>query len=184
MAKNDGLLFNLRGFLEIAFTLPAAPILRQRYNQWGAAPDEIAAEYPGDRFAPQPVLAYTRAITIAAPPASVWPWVNQIGQGRGGLYSYDRIENIIRCDIHSADRILTDLPPFQKGDKMRLGPEGYPFFYVLAIEPQKYLLLGNGSELKTSDDARTADLNTPPPAGGDHNTWLFYLKPLPGSRRA
>ena len=32
------------------------------------------------------------AITIAARPEEVWPWLAQMGQGRGGLYSYDVLE--------------------------------------------------------------------------------------------
>ena len=36
----------------------------------------------------------------------VWPWLVQLGQGRGGLYSYDWLESLIGCDVHSSDRIL------------------------------------------------------------------------------
>jgi hypothetical protein len=46
------------------------------------------------------------AITIRAPAARVWPWLVQLGQGRGGLYGYDWLENLLGCDIHSTDRIL------------------------------------------------------------------------------
>lgn len=45
-------------------------------------------------------LQSTRAVTIHATTDQVWPWIAQLGQGRGGLYSYDRLENLIGCDIH------------------------------------------------------------------------------------
>jgi hypothetical protein len=49
---------------------------------------------PGDEFVPHPELVSTRAITIQAPASAVWPWLVQMGQGRGGLYSYERLENL------------------------------------------------------------------------------------------
>lgn len=180
MTANNAFLYNLRGAVEIAYTLPLAPLLRGGYNRWGATPEEEEAEYPGDRFTPEPVLAYTRAITIAAPPGAVWRWVAQIGQGRGGLYSYDGLENLIGCDLHSADCILEDLVPFQPGDPMRMGPEGFPFMYVLAVEPEHYLLMGGGTEIQRPEDVGGIDLTAGPAPGGAHNTWVFYLKPLPG----
>lgn len=75
-------------------------------------------------------MAATRAITIGAPPELVWVWLSQIGHGRGGLYSYDDLENLMGCDLHSADRILEDLAPLEPGELVALGPEGYPAFRV------------------------------------------------------
>jgi hypothetical protein len=61
-------------------------------------------------FVAQPLYIWTNAITIHVPAAQVWPWLVQLGQGRGGLYSYDWLENLIGCDVHSADRILPRAP--------------------------------------------------------------------------
>src|SRR5215208_2436417 len=44
---------------------------------------------------PQPDLVATRAITVHAAADQVWPWIAQLGQGRGGFYSYDALENLV-----------------------------------------------------------------------------------------
>jgi hypothetical protein len=68
---------------------------------------------PGDDLISHADLTATRAITIHATAAQVWPWIAQLGQGRGGFYSYDFLENLVGCDIHSADRIV---PEWQRID--------------------------------------------------------------------
>ena len=51
----------------------------------------------------------TRAITITTPADHVWPWIAQLGQGRGGFYSYDWLENLVaHIDIHNADQIVPE----------------------------------------------------------------------------
>jgi hypothetical protein len=65
-----------------------SPLLRTWYNQWGATPEEVLQTLPGDELVPTALMGYTRAITIQAPADRVWSWLAQIGQGRGGLYSY------------------------------------------------------------------------------------------------
>jgi len=57
-------------------------------------------------------LVSTRAVTVAAPPAAIWPWLVQMGPGRGGAYTYDWIENLLGLDMHSADAVL---PEFLSG---------------------------------------------------------------------
>lgn len=91
------------GAVQVAAMLLTAPLSRLWYNRWGATAEECEKALPGDELVPHPRIASTRAITIQAPPAAVWPWLVQMGQGRGGLYSYDGLENLIGCDIHSAD---------------------------------------------------------------------------------
>lgn len=81
-------------------------VARPRINHWGATDQEHQATWPGDQLVAQPNFVWTNAITIHAPAAQVWPWLVQLGQGRGGLYSYDWLENLIGCDVHSTDRIL------------------------------------------------------------------------------
>ena len=61
---------------------------------WGAAGEEIDTVLPGDDLIPGPDLVTTRGITIGVPPGQVWPWLAQLGQGRGGFYSYDLLENL------------------------------------------------------------------------------------------
>jgi len=60
---------------------------------WGATDDEIARSLPGDELTTHPNLRWTNAITVNAAPEEVWPWIAQIGDARGGFYSYTFIEN-------------------------------------------------------------------------------------------
>src|SRR4051812_44783260 len=66
-----------------------APLRRRRHRTWGATPEEIAATMPGDELFPRAQYRSTRAITIAAAPEEVWPWLVQVGYRRGGWYAND-----------------------------------------------------------------------------------------------
>ena len=74
----------------------------------------------------------------------VWPWLVQMGQGRGGLYSYDWLENLLGLDIHSADHILPEFQHLEPGDRVRLVREGYPadlHYEVVTVERERALVL-------------------------------------------
>ncbi|MDT5040929.1 MAG: hypothetical protein QOE51_1914 [Actinoplanes sp.] len=73
--------------LGAAATAFYSPPVRRWYLTWGATPDEAERAMPGDELLPQPDMLSTRAITIAAPPSKVWPWLVQMGSGRGSLGS-------------------------------------------------------------------------------------------------
>ncbi len=159
------------GALQVGANLLFAPLLRGWRSRWGATADEAGRALPGDEIVPRPRTRYTRAITIHAPASAVWPWLAQMGQGRGGLYSYDWLENLVGCDIHSADRIVPDLQAIAVGDSVRLGPEGYPLFKVEAVEPGRALVL-IAADPRTGEVARYTD---PPPEQYTVSSWLFYL---------
>jgi hypothetical protein len=91
---------------------------------YGATAAEVAGRLPGDDLLPCPDLQSTRAVTIEAPPAAVWPWLAQMGSGRGGAYTYDWIENLLGLDMHSADEILPEFQGIAAGDLLPLGPQG------------------------------------------------------------
>ena len=86
--------------LAVGSLLPAAAVLygvavRPRINQAGATDSEHRATWPGDSLVDHPRYVWTNAITINRPTEEVWPWLAQLGQGRGGLYSYDWLENVV-----------------------------------------------------------------------------------------
>src|SRR5271157_86814 len=97
-------------------------VVRRWLLGWGASPAELAKRLPGDAFLPEASSTCTRAITINAPPDRVWPWIAQMGQGRGGFYSYDFLENLAGCDIHSADRVVPGWQDIKIGDTVKLAP--------------------------------------------------------------
>ncbi len=98
-------------------------LFRPLYLRWGATDDEREMLLPGDELIVDPDLVATRAITIKAPPDKVWPWVIQLGQGRGGFYTYDFLENLVGCDIHSADRVVCEWQTLEMGAEVNLAPE-------------------------------------------------------------
>ena len=74
---------------------------------WGATPEEVAQSYRGDEILPTPIITWTHAITIDAPPAQVWPWIIQMGDSRAGFYSYTFIENLVSGSnlYHNASQV-------------------------------------------------------------------------------
>ncbi|VVJ21676.1 Uncharacterised protein [Amycolatopsis camponoti] len=105
-----------------AFVL-AALAARKWQLRWGANPREVTATLTGDDLIAEPDLVATRAITISAPASEVWPWLAQLGQARGGFYSYDAWENLVGCDIHSADRVVPEWQHVEVGDEVKLHPD-------------------------------------------------------------
>ncbi len=82
-------------------------------------------------------MRWTRAITVAAPPEQIWPWLVQWGQGRGGWYSYDWLENLLGMDIHSADRIMPEYQNTAVGDPICMAANSCISF-VSVIEPHQW----------------------------------------------
>ena len=164
---------NLFGAIQVGGTLILSPLLRSWYNRWGATTEETTMPLAGDDLVPIPMLGYTRAITIQASPERVWPWLAQLGQGRGGLYSYDGLENLVGCNIHSTDCILPELQDPQVGEAIRMGPKGFPCFVVVSIEPARSLIL-------ISADSQTGQpvVYTAPQKGYSIATWQFILQPV------
>jgi hypothetical protein len=99
-------------------------VLRQPLLTWGATQDEANGSLPGDELLLQADLVSTRAVSISAPPSAVWPWLVQMGQGRGGAYTYDWIENLFGLDMHSADRIVAAWQHLDVGDTIGVKPDG------------------------------------------------------------
>lgn len=96
-----------------------APLLRRRHRTWGARPDEIAGSMPGDDLLPRAQYLATRAITIAAPPDEVWPWLVQVGYRRGGWYANDLLDNFA---LPSAREIVPDLQDIHVGQWLPMVP--------------------------------------------------------------
>lgn len=132
--------------------------VRPWYRRWGTIGDEAKRRLPGDELVVRPQDRSTRAIRIAASPEAVWPWLIQMGHGKAGLYSYEGLENLFGCDLHNADHLVAKWQFLKVGDRLALGPQGYPSFDVVRLEPPRLLVLKAG-------DATTV------------STWAFVLVP-------
>ena len=115
---------------------------------WGVDPLEADRALPGDEIVPAPTAVDTRGITIAAPPEAVWPWLVQMGYGRGGWYSYD----VMDMRGRSADAIVPELQRLAVGDVMPTDPDGG--FIVRSIEPGRSLVLAVDEEVLAARRSR------------------------------
>jgi hypothetical protein len=98
------------------------PLMRRPILTWGATTEEAESRLPGDDLLEDADGVSTRAITIDAPAAAVWPWLAQMGPSpRGGAYTYDWIENLLGLDMHSVDRVLPEFQHPEVGDTIGLG---------------------------------------------------------------
>ena len=126
-----------------AAAVAASAVAGRRWQlRWGADGHEVTSRLPGDELITDPDLVATRAIAIRAHPMEVWPWVAQLGQNRGGFYSYDRLENLVGCRIHSSDRIVPEWQDVTVGDPVNLAPE--VALTVAIADPPRALVLAGG----------------------------------------
>ncbi|MBN9393263.1 MAG: SRPBCC family protein [Chloroflexi bacterium] len=148
--------------------------LRRWMMRWGATPEEARKPLPGDDMVPKAGVQYTRAITINAPAEKVWPWLIQIGQGRGGFYSYDWLENLAGIGIHSASEIVPEWQNLKVGETVNLAPDvGLP---VTVVEPGQALVLqGWGAFVLEEIDPQTTRLIIRTRVGAGLMTLLYVL---------
>jgi hypothetical protein len=138
------------------------PLIRTWMLNFGSTEEELDATLPGDAVLKRADLVATRTVGIAAPAAAVWPWVAQLGQDRGGFYSYDELENLIGLDIHSADRIMPEFQDIAVGDKVHLAPP--VALDVVMVDRGRALVLRGAAA--PGADAPPYDF-----------TWAFVLRP-------
>jgi hypothetical protein len=135
-------------------------LLRSRMLNWGATRQELGLTLPADELVAHPTLESTHAATFNARPEELWPWLAQLGEGRGGYYSFDWLERLAGASIHSAERLLPESQHLKEGDSLSASGEGG--FVVRRVEPRRALVLG----IPQSDDF----------------SWAFVLQPLEGER--
>jgi hypothetical protein len=109
--------------------------------RWGATAEEAARPLPGDEVVETADFVATRAITIDAPPQDVWPWLVQIGSGRAGWYTYDRLDN---DGVPSATRIIPEFQQLKVGDLIPMVAGKDIGVWVKELEPDRRMLWWDG----------------------------------------
>ena len=130
------------GVVALLGALSSLPVLRTWSLQWGSTEEELDAPLPGDDLLPWADHVSTRAVDIRAPREAVWPWLVQMGQDRGGFYSFDALENLVGLDISSADRIEERWQDLAEGDPVALAPQMK--LRVAILDPARALVLRGG----------------------------------------
>ncbi len=113
--------------------------LRSWRRHWGATEDEVARTLSGDDLVAEPRYQTTRVIAVQATPGAIWAWLLQLGQGRGGFYTFDRLENLAGLNMHSVDRIVPELQGLTVGDIVPLSAIGGPT--VAVLDPDRTMVL-------------------------------------------
>jgi hypothetical protein len=110
--------------------------IRPQIFSWGASGGEVSRPMPGDDLCRRPQLNATRAVTIAAPPEDIWPWLAQWGWNRAGFYSYDLLDNLGRP---SARQVLPQFQDLAVGDWVPMGGKPTPatVYRVTRLEPAR-----------------------------------------------
>jgi proline iminopeptidase len=137
---------------------------------WRATKKERRQPLPGDDLIPEARGSSTQAISIRATAERVWPWLVQMGCGRAGWYSYDRLDN---GGTPSAQQIVPELQRLEVGDILPSRPNRPDGFQVLLIESPHLLILGAYFNLK---GLTSLSWEQAPPNAYLRSTWVFILR--------
>ncbi len=155
--------FSWKAIIALGVTLSVYhALLRPWLRTWGATADEVNRQLPGDDTVPETTDETTRAVTVDASSDEVWSWIVQLGQGRGGFYSYSWLENLAGADIHNIDRIVPELQELNEGDSIQMVREDYWLQSPIT-----------SMTVKQIDPGQTLVLQ-----GHDGGTWTFHLDPV------
>ena len=139
--------------------------VRPWHLRWGATDEELTETLPGDDVKPGAGIQVTHAVTINAPAEDVWKWLVQIGQERGGFYSYDCLENLFGLQVKNTDEIKAEWQKLEVGDFVRSAHKGWlggrfddlAGWFVVGLEANRALILRDEIE---------------------KGSWAFILRPL------
>jgi hypothetical protein len=159
-----GVLAALEGAALFAWNLIATPFIGRLRLRWGTVGTEADDSLPGDEFVPEPKWSYTLGVAVDASPEAVWPWIAQIGQGRGGFYTYQTLENIVGCRITNTTEILPDHQhPAVDGD-IYLHPTALPLRIEIVNPPNALVLFGSPVDIGAEES-------------WGMSTWQFAVNP-------
>lgn len=144
-------------------------IFRPIILDWGAPESIRELSLSGDVFTDG--TNHTRAILIDATPEELWPWLIQIGQDRGGFYSYEWLENLFRADMRNVYEIKPEFQwPRQEGDTVWLANkdhyDGMGYQIIAESTPFKSLVMVGGEDYEKILKGEKAS-----------GSWAFYLYP-------
>jgi hypothetical protein len=166
--------------------------LWSQHGSWGLLPGGDERGLAGDDLVAAPDISETRALEIEAPADAVWPWLLQLGYGRGGWYSFAPLDRAWSPaggpPGRSAERVLDEFQELAEGDIVPTYSGGG--LVVRELDPERALVLYLDDTLareqleawaaEAADEAAEgkADVDMPPYAV----SWAFVLEDLPAGR--
>ena len=142
-------------------------------DRWGTTLQKHQSEFPVDHLISDPLNVFTHAILIKSPASAVWPWIAQIGQGRGGFYSYELLENLTGMNIINAWEILEEFQYPKEGDLIPFGAgTAYPIVY---LQLARSLAIGVWYDMSKK---QTYDPVQDQPRRFLEITWLWHLESI------
>jgi proline iminopeptidase len=152
-------------------------LVRPRLARLGATADEARRTLPGDDLVAGARGRTTMATTIDAPPAEVWPWLAQMGHGRAGWYSVDRLDLF---GDSSAEELHPEWQAIAVGDRRDSAPNGRTWFDVALVEPEHALGLTARIDLRRGTSVPVGERL---PRIASESSWVFVLDPVDGATR-
>lgn len=146
---------------------------------------------PGDDVIAHPAVEWTRATTIDAPPSAIWPWLVQMGYGRGGWYTNERLDRLVwRVNATNADDILLDCQTLDVADVIADGPSHAAYFHVREVQEYRAIVYHSirhpyrGHPLEDTEPATLAGLEQRLVSEGTYLefSWAFVLEALEQER--
>ena len=159
-----GVLAALEGVALIMWNLVATPFIGRRRLRWGTVATEATDPLPGDEFVPEPKWSYTLGVAVDASPEDVWPWIAQLGQGRGGFYTYQTLENMFGCKITNTTEILPDYQHPAVGEDFLLHPTTPPLRIEIVDPPNALVVVGSPADIGAEES-------------WGRSTWQFVVTP-------
>ncbi len=154
---------------------------------------ESASTYPGDDIVTNPIIQLAYSIEINSDPSAIWPWLVQVGYHRAGWYIdkwSDRIEQqyfwplLVPREVRGtwqppAKEILPEFQNLKIGDTIPDGPPGSAFYEVVALEPQRFLVLLATTHFKYLAPRFVQGTRFEPRGKW---SWTFILESISGSK--
>jgi hypothetical protein len=173
--------------MAIAFGLQ----VREQSRTWGIMPGDADRGLPGDDLVAKPIRVETRGLVIDAAPAEVWPWLVQMGYGRGGWYFFGSLDRTFGPmsdhPFRSADEVMSEHQGLSVGDVVPMQPGGGPVARI--VDPDRALVLYIDDELarkqmetQAAEGSRQAAEALRRGVPQFHLSWAFVLEPEPGGQ--
>lgn len=164
----------------------------------GVSDEEALGPLPGDEFIAHPMVEWTRGVTVRAAAERVWPWLAQMGYGRGGWYTPQWVDLFANRWVFrvrhpfpaSASRLLAEYQHVAVGDLICDGPDYASYFRVLRVDPGHAVVYRSirhprrGSPIDITDPQAPQRAEEQLREAGTYFdfTWALILNEAPGQR--